>query len=52
MSIWILKPALFALGDEDYDPRTLYVPSSHWSKFTPFERQFWEVKSKNWDSVS
>ncbi|KAI7879177.1 hypothetical protein K492DRAFT_217243 [Lichtheimia hyalospora FSU 10163] len=38
-------------GDENYDPRTLYVPSSHWSKFTPFERQFWEVKSKNWDSV-
>ncbi|CAO3601033.1 unnamed protein product [Absidia cylindrospora] len=35
----------------DYDPRTLYVPASAWKNFTPFEKQFWEVKAKNWDSV-
>ncbi|KAI8098718.1 muts domain V-domain-containing protein [Halteromyces radiatus] len=35
----------------DYDPRTLYVPPSAWKNFTPFEKQFWEIKSKQWDSV-
>ncbi|ORX63094.1 hypothetical protein DM01DRAFT_208046 [Hesseltinella vesiculosa] len=38
-------------NDADYDPRTLFVPASAWSKFTPFEKQFWEIKSKNWDSI-
>lgn len=38
-------------NDPEYDPRTLYVPSSAWTKFTPFEKQYWEVKSKMWDSV-
>lgn len=40
-----------APNDPDYDPRTLYVPSSAWAKFTPFETQYWEIKSKMWDSV-
>lgn len=35
----------------DYDPRTLYIPSSAWSKFTPFEKQYWEIKSKLWNTV-
>ncbi|KAI7863174.1 muts domain V-domain-containing protein [Spinellus fusiger] len=35
----------------EYDPRTLFIPQSAWNKFTPFEKQFWEVKSKNWDCV-
>ncbi|KAI9301123.1 muts domain V-domain-containing protein [Cunninghamella echinulata] len=35
----------------DYDPRTLYIPNSAWQKFTPFEKQFWEIKSKHWDCV-
>jgi DNA mismatch repair protein MSH6 len=26
-------------GDEDYDPRTLYIPRKAWDKFTPFETQ-------------
>ncbi|ORX76754.1 DNA mismatch repair protein Msh6 [Anaeromyces robustus] len=38
-------------GEEDYDPRTLYIPSSAWKKFTPFERQYWEIKSKHWEKV-
>lgn len=37
--------------DPNYDPRTLYVPSSAWAKFTAFERQYWEIKGKMWDTV-
>lgn len=37
--------------DPDYDSRTLYVPLSAWSKFTAFEKQYWEIKSKMWDTV-
>lgn len=36
---------------EEYDPRTLHVPKSAWAAFTPFEKQFWEIKSKHWDTV-
>jgi DNA mismatch repair protein MSH6 len=38
-------------GSEDYDPRTLYIPTVQWNKFTPFERQFWEIKSEHFDTV-
>lgn len=34
-----------------YDPRTLYIPKSAWQVFTPFEKQFWEIKQKLWDTV-
>ncbi|SCW04281.1 LAFE_0H10066g1_1 [Lachancea fermentati] len=37
--------------DPEYDARTLYIPSSAWSKFTPFEKQYWEIKSKMWDCI-
>lgn len=37
--------------DPEYDPRTLYIPSSAWSKFTPFEKQYWEIKSSMWDCI-
>lgn len=37
--------------DPEYDHKTLYIPSSAWSKFTPFEKQYWEIKSKMWDCV-
>lgn len=37
--------------DPEYDPRTLYVPSSAWTKFTAFERQYWDIKAKMWDTV-
>lgn len=39
------------VDDPNYDSRTLYVPQSAWSKFTPFEKQYWEIKSKMWDTV-
>ncbi|KAG7891427.1 hypothetical protein KL925_001371 [Ogataea polymorpha] len=38
-------------SDPDYDPRTLYIPKSAWAKFTAFEKQYWEIKSKMWDSI-
>lgn len=38
-------------GTPEYDPRTLYIPPSAWSKFTPFEKQFWEIKSRLMDTV-
>ena len=28
-------------GEENYDPRTLYIPSSAWKAFTAFEKQYW-----------
>lgn len=37
--------------DPDYDPRSLYIPNSAWSKFTAFEKQYWAIKCKMWDTV-
>jgi DNA mismatch repair protein MSH6 len=50
------------IGHPDYDPRTLHIPKSAWNNFTPFEKrkifylmliylEFWEIKSKHWDTV-
>ena len=36
---------------QDYDPRTLYIPPFAWSKFSPFEKQYWEIKCKNYDTI-
>nr|DBA11345.1 TPA_inf: MSH6 [Testicularia cyperi] len=38
-------------GDAEYDARTVYIPKSAWKDFTPFERQFWEIKQNHWDTV-
>ena len=38
-------------GDEGYDCRKLYVPQNSLSLMTPFERQYWEIKMQNWDTV-
>jgi DNA mismatch repair protein MSH6 len=35
----------------DYDCRTLYIPPQAWSDFSPFEKQYWEIKSKFWDTI-
>ncbi|KAJ1953071.1 DNA mismatch repair protein msh6, partial [Linderina pennispora] len=37
--------------DPGYDKRTLFIPSSAWKKFSAFEKQYWEIKSKHWDTV-
>ncbi|CEL10743.1 Putative Mismatch repair ATPase MSH6 [Aspergillus calidoustus] len=39
------------IGHPDYDPRTLYIPPLAWSKFSPFEKQYWEIKQKFWDTI-
>ncbi|CAL5873702.1 uncharacterized protein PFLUO_LOCUS7984 [Penicillium psychrofluorescens] len=38
-------------GTAEYDPRTIYIPPLAWSKFSPFEKQYWEIKQKFWDTV-
>lgn len=38
-------------GHPDYDPRTLYIPPIAWTKFSPFEKQYWEIKQKFWDTI-
>ncbi|KAJ3753736.1 muts domain V-domain-containing protein [Lentinula raphanica] len=38
-------------GDPKYDPRTLYIPSKAWTEFTPFEKQFWEIKQNHYDTI-
>ncbi|EHY52552.1 DNA mismatch repair protein msh6 [Exophiala dermatitidis] len=38
-------------GHPDYDPRTLYIPPMAWTKFSPFEKQYWEIKQKLWDTI-
>ncbi|KAL0481889.1 DNA mismatch repair protein MSH [Acrasis kona] len=40
-----------AEGMPGYDPSTLYVPSSAYTNMTPFEKQYWDIKKKNWDSI-
>lgn len=38
-------------GEPGYDPSTLYIPESYYKKFTPFEKQFWDIKKVNFDTV-
>lgn len=38
-------------GHPDYDPRTLYLPPLAWREFSPFEKQYWEIKCKFWDTI-
>ncbi|KAI6019884.1 muts domain V-domain-containing protein [Pisolithus orientalis] len=38
-------------GEPGYDPRTLYIPKQVWASFTPFEKQFWEIKQNHFDTI-
>ncbi|KAI1652564.1 DNA mismatch repair protein Msh6 [Daldinia decipiens] len=38
-------------GHPDYDPATVYVPPLAWNGFSAFEKQYWEIKQKLWDTV-
>ncbi|KAH8829749.1 muts domain V-domain-containing protein [Flagelloscypha sp. PMI_526] len=38
-------------GDPQYDPRTLFIPKGAWKTFTPFEKQFWEIKQDHYDTI-
>jgi DNA mismatch repair protein MSH6 len=33
-------------GHPDYDENTIYIPPHAWGCFSPFERQYWEIKQK------
>jgi DNA mismatch repair protein MSH6 len=35
----------------DYDPRTIYIPPIAMNKFSPFEKQYWEIKKNLWDTI-
>lgn len=37
--------------DPEYDKRTIYVPPMAWNKFSPFEKQYWEIKQNLWDTI-
>ncbi|KAI9438563.1 DNA mismatch repair protein Msh6 [Lactarius indigo] len=39
-------------GEPGYDPRTLYIPKKAWNDFSPFEKQFWEIKQNHYDTVA
>lgn len=39
------------IGEEGYDPTTLFIPEKYYSKFTAFEKQFWDIKCKYFDTV-
>ncbi|KAF2402743.1 putative DNA mismatch repair protein Msh6 [Trichodelitschia bisporula] len=39
------------IGHPDYDPRTIFIPPGAWNKFSPFEKQYWEIKCKLWDTI-
>ncbi len=38
-------------GHPDYDPSTVYVPPMAFQQFSAFEKQYWEIKQKLWDTV-
>ncbi|KAJ7043296.1 muts domain V-domain-containing protein [Mycena alexandri] len=38
-------------GHPEYDPRTLFIPTKAWKEFTPFEKQFWEIKQNHYDTI-
>lgn len=40
-----------APGHPDYDPRTVFIPPGAWNNFSPFEKQYWEIKQKFWDTI-
>ncbi|KAI9762813.1 MAG: DNA mismatch repair protein msh6 [Chaenotheca gracillima] len=38
-------------GHPDFDPRSIYIPPFAWTGFSPFEKQYWEIKQKLWDTI-
>lgn len=35
----------------DYDPRTVFIPPLAWKNFSPFEKQYWEIKQNFWNTI-
>ena len=38
-------------GHADYDRRSVYVPPYAWKDFSPFEKQYWEIKQNLMDTI-
>ncbi|KAL1907153.1 DNA mismatch repair protein msh6 [Sporothrix stenoceras] len=38
-------------GHPDFDKGTIYIPPNAWTKFSPFEKQYWEIKQKLYDTI-
>ena len=38
-------------SDPEYNPRSLYVPHIFSTKLTPAQKQWWEIKSDNFDTI-
>jgi DNA mismatch repair protein MSH6 len=38
-------------GEAGYGGTTLYIPPESYEKFTPFEKQFWDIKKDHFDTV-
>jgi DNA mismatch repair protein MSH6 len=38
-------------GEDGYDGSTLYIPGSAYRRFTPFEKQFWDIKKEHFDTI-
>ena len=37
--------------NQDYDPRTVYIPPKAWDGFSAFETQYWKIKQKFMDTI-
>jgi len=38
-------------SQSDYDPSTIQIPEQDFNKFSPIFKQYWEIKSKNFDKI-
>lgn len=38
-------------GEPEYDPSTLFISDKSFNKLTPFEKQFWKIKKKHFDTI-
>jgi DNA mismatch repair protein MSH6 len=51
---WLAHPVdadRVPIGHPDFDPRTLYIPPVALRALSPFEQQYWEIKSKFMDTI-
>lgn len=39
------------VSDPNYDPTTVYIPPSEENNFTPFQKQFWNIKKNNFNAI-
>lgn len=38
-------------GHPDYNPATVYIPPKAWKDFSPFEKQYWDIKKNLWNVI-